>query len=44
MKNHRQSSDSIVLNGTAPLLCLPRMKKFRKKHVEKMMPGYNIAV
>ena len=44
MKNQRQSSDSMVVKGTAPLLCLPRMKKLRKKHVEKMTAGYNMAV
>lgn len=39
-----QSNDSIVVKGTAPLECLSQIKKFKKKHVPKTMPGYSVAV
>lgn len=39
MPNQRHSRTTIVLKGTAPELCLPHMKKFKKKHVVKTMPG-----
>ena len=44
MPNQRQSKDNIVVKGTAPELCFPQMKKFRKKHVPKTIPGYKVAV
>lgn len=44
MPNHKHSSESIVLNGTAPLECLSQMKKFKTKHVPNTIPGYNVAV
>lgn len=44
MPNHKQSNEIIVLNGTAPLECLSQMKKFKKKHVPNIIPGYSVAV
>lgn len=34
----------IVENGTAPLLALPQMKKFKKNIVVAMIAGYSVAV
>lgn len=44
MQNHRHSKAIMVENGTAPLECLPIMKKFKKKQVPKTIAGYNVAV
>jgi hypothetical protein len=44
MPNQRQSSDSMVPKGTAPLECFPQMKKFKKKHVPNTRAGYSVAV
>lgn len=39
MPNQSSNKESMVENGTAPLECLPQMKKFRKNPVPKTMAG-----
>jgi hypothetical protein len=39
MKTHMKSNEIIVENGTAPLLALPQMKKFKKKQLQAIIAG-----
>ena len=44
MPNHMAPIDSMEVNGMAPELCLPQMKKLTKNPRPKMTPGYRVAV
>lgn len=44
MPNHKHNNANIVLNGTAPELCFPHIKKFKKKQVVNTIPGKSVAV
>ena len=39
MPNHMAPTDSIVVNGMAPLECLPQMKRLMKKPIPNTIPG-----